>query len=196
MKEEYSSTIINSRLIIFGMNTDGSPIDSSQKQPTSSPVLSQHSQSYSDGNSNSDHGISAVAGCGDSATESASSGPDGDSNSAKDGNKSEMSVLDKTVNDVACDETDLNPRQERTGSENCSVTITSIGGDASCVPQRSSRGVTAEKKGSASGGKESEGAEKGRPHSNSLTKESTGSEVVFYPSLEQCSDLEERLKVS
>ena len=36
----------------------------------------------------------------------------------------------------------------------------------------------------------------GRPHSGSLTKESTGSEVVFYPSLEHCSDLEERLKVS
>ncbi|CAL1545935.1 unnamed protein product, partial [Lymnaea stagnalis] len=34
----------------------------------------------------------------------------------------------------------------------------------------------------------------GRPHSNSLTKESSGSEIVFYPSLETSNDLEERIK--
>lgn len=194
VKEEYSSTIINSRLIIFGMNTDGSPIDASQKQPSSSPVPSQHSQLHSDGNPDSDHGISAVAGCGDSAKESASSGPDGDMNSAKDGNNSETTVMENMEKSTVGEETDLSPRQGRTGSENCSVTITRVGGDASCAPQHSD--VVAGKKGLASSGKESDEVEKGRPHSNSLMKESTGSEVVFYPSLEQCSDLEERLKVS
>lgn len=194
MREEYSSTIINSRLIIFGMNTDGSPIDASQKQPSSSPVPSQHSQLHSDGNPDSDHGISAVAGCGDSAKESASSGPDGDMNGAKGGNNSETTVMENMEKNIVGEETDLNPREGRTGSENCSVTITRVGGDASCAPQHSD--VAAGKKELASGGKENDGAEKGRLHSNSLTKESTGSEVVFYPSLEQCSDLEERLKVS
>lgn len=33
-----------------------------------------------------------------------------------------------------------------------------------------------------------------RKHSNSLTKESSGSEVVFYPDLETAQDLEERLR--
>ncbi|CAC5387200.1 TRAPPC9 [Mytilus coruscus] len=34
----------------------------------------------------------------------------------------------------------------------------------------------------------------GRPHSNSLTKESTGAEVVFFPCIDECPDLEEKLK--
>ncbi|KAK7091615.1 hypothetical protein V1264_009274 [Littorina saxatilis] len=183
VKEEYSNTIINSRLIIFGMNTDGSPLDPKPQQPppsSASSPPSQHSPSHV--SADSGHGASAETSCGDIDSESTRGGPDGDGNSREKNNES-----------VEGDKTDSNPGPSRTGSDGGgSVTITRVGGDASSVSQNGGSGVGSGKKASSSEEKDVGG----RPKSNSLTKESTGSEVVFYPSLEQCADLEERLKVS
>ncbi|CAG2234614.1 TRAPPC9 [Mytilus edulis] len=112
VKEEYSDTLFNSRLIIFGMNRDGSPLSEEDKRKflksgKTSPVHSEDSGVTSD--------LSPTEVC-------------GEVDSTKD---------NKIQND----------------------------------PEIS-----------------------GRPHSNSLTKESTGAEVVFFPCIDECPDLEEKLK--
>lgn len=111
VKEEYSDTLFNSRLIIFGMNRDGSPLTDEDKRRflksgKTSPVHSEDSGVTSD--------LSPTEGCGDA---------------------------DKT-------------KDEKNSNE----------------------------------------VEFSRPHSNSLTKESTGAEVVFFPCVDECLDLEEKLK--
>ncbi|XP_052097237.1 trafficking protein particle complex subunit 9-like [Mytilus californianus] len=112
VKEEYSDTLFNSRLIIFGMNRDGSPLSEEDKRKflksgKTSPVHSEDSGVTSD--------LSPTEVC-------------GEGDCTKD---------NKIQND----------------------------------PEMS-----------------------GRPHSNSLTKESTGAEVVFFPCIDECPDLEEKLK--
>ncbi|KAL8584214.1 hypothetical protein ACOMHN_034900 [Nucella lapillus] len=171
VKEDYSSTIINSRLIIFGMNTDGSPLDPDQQQTTQSS--SSHSQSHSQTDSDPSASEEVVA----KVSEPSDPDPDTGTLREKSGGKSERVTQETKV-------------RERADSDGGSVTISRDSGDAGSIPHEAG-GVGSGVKGSRSGqGKAGEG----RPHSNSLTKESTGSEVVFYPSLDQCFDLEERLK--
>lgn len=110
VKEEYSETLFNSRLIIFGMNRDGSPLSEQDKRKylksgKTSPVHSE------------DSGVTS----------------------------------------------DLSP------------TESSIDGEKTKELKPSTEPET-------------------RPHSNSLTKESTGAEVVFFPCIDDCPDLEEKLK--
>ncbi|KAK6167354.1 hypothetical protein SNE40_021403 [Patella caerulea] len=112
IKDEYANTIYNSRLIVFGMNTDGTPIEK---------------ESEINSNTNSSSG----------------------------------------KEEINCDR-----------------------GNGSVVTDKRNGQINKDNKILDSNHKEIEK----RPHSNSLTKESTGAEVVFYPNLETMTDLEERLR--
>lgn len=132
IKEEYANTLFNSRLIVFGMNKDGSPLSEQQKRRWYAP---------------------------DSELSSSSSSPD----SPTEPNTSNT-IQDDPLGSNCQNDTDSG--------------IMSEGGEETS---------TAEEEGASS-------VTAGRRHSNSLTKDSSGAEVVFYPCLEQSFDLEERLK--
>lgn len=243
VKEEYASTIINSRLIIYGMNTDGSPIEPAQQNngstsPSSSHLsslshISQHSsmidsghETTADGSKSSvsvwsslsdpsgastaaadDHEYlsttSTTIGVGSSVVEMSNSGAGGDrgtnSSCLRDITVSDASEKEGYDKEGGVDCSVSKETRERSGSEACSVTI-NFGKSATASGQRSggggegSTGKSKDIKGSDKEEEEHIQLERGRPHSNSLTKGSKGSEVVFYPNLEHCADLEERLK--
>ncbi|XP_071115106.1 trafficking protein particle complex subunit 9-like [Haliotis cracherodii] len=124
VKEEYANTIFNSRLVVFGMNTDGSPLVEEESKI-------------------------------------------GDNEESKD-------VEEKTVVD------NKDENEGRTSPNNNLKT--------------DPLSTNGEKDTSEKGQKEKPLPNVKRQHSNSLTKESTGAEVVFYPDLEHSADLEDRLK--
>lgn len=132
VKEKYASSIYNSRLLTFGLNKDGSPLDS--EPVTIFPESGDHAMN--DGRSGN---ISKVS----------------DQNSNLETEKEPIDT---------CAIKTVNTEEEKENSKDL------VNSTISCDTGKK------------------------RPHSNSLTKESTGSEVVFYPSFEQCDDLEERLK--
>lgn len=142
IKEEYASSIINSRLIVFGMNTDGSPIDQGKdKYPNEKVEKHEHQNS-----GNGDSSLSLNQNSNASSTRVVS-----------------PSILEPVVEHSEWDNDVFTSSVESTHSTTSETT-------------------TAHKQ------------EERRPHSNSLTKESSGSEIVFYPNLETSLDLEERIK--
>ncbi|XP_076437986.1 trafficking protein particle complex subunit 9-like isoform X2 [Babylonia areolata] len=180
VKEDYSSTIINSRLIIFGMNTDGSPLEVDQPRTAQTPH-STHPRSHGNDTDSDPGGNSEEVGSGDTTTAAA---PRQDVNNSRDAEKSDSTRESETPT------TQASKAMGRTDGDGGAVTILRAGRDAG-GSKAHQEGV-----GSRTGqeGEGRKGGEQRRPHSNSLTKESTGSEVVFYPSTEHCFDLEDRLK--
>ena len=130
VKKEYASTIYNSRLIVFGMNRDGSPFtEPGQEEGNNHQVQDEENKGENVNDSRMEGNRLA------SPTYKHSKSVD------------DYSKLDKSAASVTTSK-----------SAHTNLTPTS------------------------------------RSHSNSLTKESTGAEVVFYPDLEHANDLEERLK--
>ncbi|XP_041361446.1 trafficking protein particle complex subunit 9-like [Gigantopelta aegis] len=135
VKKEYSSTIYNSRLLVFGMNKDGSPLE---EEPAQEKL--DNGEEVKDGGEK--HGDNR-----------------NDSKIVGSGLTDQMNENMKSVAD-----------KSKQGKAAASTTAE--------VVKSGQQHPTATK----------------RSHSNSLTKESTGAEVVFYPDLEHAEDLEERLK--
>ncbi|KAI8776992.1 trafficking protein particle complex subunit 9 [Biomphalaria glabrata] len=155
IKEEYASTIINSRLIVFGMNTDGSPIEKAQVDTNGN----NENGGLIEGNTNCSNPDNCRTKC-----------------SCLNTTKEQDASLTPKVITPNVLET-LDERVERETSDNVFTSPTDTA-------------VTSNRSESFSSLK----TEEKRPHSNSLTKESTGSEIVFYPNLETSGDLEERMK--
>ncbi|XP_005094615.1 trafficking protein particle complex subunit 9 isoform X2 [Aplysia californica] len=141
VKEEYAPTIINSRLVVFGMNTDGSPL------------------------TNETENVEVTSDSDRTDSESVNSAPKDSPQMCSDSaNPSDSSSL---------------PVPERETS--------------SKSPQNSPAELKRNGVKKSSGVANNSSSEK-RSHSNSLTKEGSGAEIVFYPNLDQCADLEERIK--
>lgn len=160
IKEEYSSTIINSRLIVFGMNTDGSPIENEKTD-----------------NRKSSTNVSNSGDC-----ESSSKPCRCDSKSCScSADKKDLPV--SAFNSPVSITTVLEALHEQTetGKIEESVEIFHKSGDErNGTPDSQTINITKQ--------------DEKRTHSNSLTKEGSGAEIVFYPNLETSSDLEDRMK--
>lgn len=148
VKEEYANTLYNSRLIVLGMNRDGTPL--------SEEIDDQSSQERAD---SEDSGVTSDVSPSDSVVEpskpflkESKSDPSSSTTKDRDG---EITFINKN----------LLKKQESSPLYSNSPISTPPG----TPPCR-------------------------RPHSNSLTKESTGAEVLFFPSILDCHDLEEKLK--
>lgn len=139
-KDTYSSTMINSRLIVFGMNIDGSPLTEEQRnkiRDISPPPLTLK--------------IDDNIGVNDKLIEE----------------KLEMNGS----GNVKLSTEHIDPlRSNSVKSENKNLDKNSIN-----VIESSKTSVQ-------------------RTHSNSITNEGAGSEVLFYPSIDNCDDLEEKLR--
>ena len=123
VKEEYASTIINSRLVVYGMNTDGSPLEKDNGDVQENSGIAQDNDKTGVGSD------------------------------AKSDNSSNNAPEIKTTK---------TPKTLSTSKAN------GVGPGL--------------------------GSSERRSHSNSLTKESSGAEVVFYPGVDQSPDLEDRIK--
>ncbi|KAK7475910.1 hypothetical protein BaRGS_00032878 [Batillaria attramentaria] len=200
VKEEYATTIINSRLIIFGMNTDGSPLEKTeqpsddvfQPAPDDSGIKADSEILPAEGDSELEdtevftsvveHSV-GDSGCGDNENNQSESRTTGEQGDGSEGTKR---VSDST-----------NIPDQATSRKSGSVSTPEVGRDRN-LSSANTANLEGKKKDATSGKEAARGGEKlteyQRPHSNSLTKESTGSEVVFYPSVDQCPDLEDRLK--
>lgn len=163
VKEEYSSTIINSRLIVFGMNTDGSPV----------------TENKVDNNANEPEVF-------DDDTHTTQNQSSCDNKLCSGSNK----IINKDPSLAS-----LVVENKRNGSLKPLVEDDKgiISGDDSVNSNSSLDKHNCVKAPEKSSVKSNALVEK-RPHSNSLTKESTGSEIVFYPDLETAGDLESRIK--
>lgn len=205
VKEEYASTIINSRLIIYGMNTDGSPLDEEQGQSPSSETS---------GSEIGDLGVKSQTGLSYEPCLSSSEFCDTDSCGNPTDITAEVKALSEKAKasqvgrDIPLSDHDSGLGIIMEGSETSSMKSSSLSGnDSDSISiglQNLEKDSATGKEGTVKAIKETNGTvsdsngkvvEVRRPHSKSLTKESTGSEVVFYPNIDQCADLEERLRV-
>lgn len=160
VKEEYAGTLYNSRLFVFGMNPDGSPLSDEQKENLASgrKLSPTHSE---------DSGVAADL----SPTEGQDEGTKNDAQTLKN---SSQGNAEKVKNST------LKPESPK--PENPGVIF--------IKPDKSSKADAKNSKDDVKNSKE----DVKRSHSNSLTKESTGSEVVFYPSIDECVDIEEKIR--
>ncbi|KAH9513649.1 Trafficking protein particle complex subunit 9 [Bulinus truncatus] len=148
IKEEYASTIINSRLIVFGMNTDGSPLDRCKVD--------------TNGNNQNDVGVQSNKNCAD--PENCRQTKCSDKQLLQSSSTPSILVSGEENSVGECSDDVFSPSKDSSPTLNVS--------DTQSAPK----------------------LEEKRQHSNSLTKESTGSEIAFYPNLETSGDLEERIK--
>lgn len=160
IKEEYSSTVINSRLVVFGMNTDGSPIEVEKVDQTKSDTIYTTEVKKCERSCNCDsNNCSCVPQVKDSL----------------------LSVSNSRVSVPPV----LEPLHEQAEAGKIEDSVEDLG-KAACGDQNN---LTSDVPSLNLPRQEEK-----RTHSNSLTKESTGAEIVFYPSLETGSDLEDRMK--
>ncbi|XP_069105894.1 trafficking protein particle complex subunit 9-like [Argopecten irradians] len=167
VKEEYATTLFNSRLFVFGMNTDGSPLkeeedvkhEGGEKSSTSSSRSGKSSPVHSE-----DSGVTPDL----SPTETGN-----DCDLTKTDSEGSVDKSTSAISSQVEPTEQLQPVVEQTDS----VSKPSRG-----QSQQSNKSDTFSNVPTL------------RPHSNSLTKESTGAEVLFSPDLDMCSDLEEKIK--
>nr|XP_022294206.1 trafficking protein particle complex subunit 9-like [Crassostrea virginica] len=152
VKEEYASTLFNSRLIVFGMNRDGTPLEEKREDSVTSDHSSQERADSEDSGVTSDISPSEIV-VENKKTQlkETKSDPYGSHSKNREG---EITFIKKPLR-----------KQESSPLYQHSPLSTPPG----TPPLR-------------------------RPHSNSLTKDSTGAEVVFFPNILDCHDLEEKLK--
>lgn len=152
VKEEYASTLFNSRLIVFGMNRDGTPLEEEREDSVTSDHSSQERADSEDSGVTSDISPSEIV-VENKKTQlkETKSDPYGSHSKNREG---EITFIKKPLR-----------KQESSPLYQHSPLSTPPG----TPPLR-------------------------RPHSNSLTKDSTGAEVVFFPNILDCHDLEEKLK--
>ncbi|XP_061177243.1 trafficking protein particle complex subunit 9-like isoform X2 [Saccostrea echinata] len=153
VKEDYASTLFNSRLIVFGMNRNGTPLSEATEDQTNSDRISPGRADSEDSGVTSDisPSESVTEPCKPTLTETKS---DPSSSSTKNSEGKITFVSKKVVK-----------KQESSPLFQSSPISTPPG-----TPVFR------------------------RPHSNSFTKESTGAEVLFFPSILDSQDLEEKLK--
>lgn len=156
VKEEYASTLFNSRLIVFGMNRDGTPLE----EETDDPVISFHSSQ--DKADSEDSGVTSDISPSDNVAlhqkpllKETKSDPYG--SVSKSRSEGKITFVGKK------------PVRKQESSPMTVYQYSPISTPPGTPPLQ-------------------------RPHSNSLTKDSTGAEVLFFPSIQDCSDLEEKLK--
>lgn len=226
VKEEYASTIINSRLIIFGMNTDGSPIEgkddkshpsrSPQQFPTGADVEASRDSVKHQGQGECMSENEAAF----SELKSLVEDMGGDVNNtvierlqsekvSDEGTRQEQYSLNgrNVQRDINLNDCTLSSGQNNSVETNSELLSKKKNGTEAGSQEHtalqddvfdSAQNVESSRVKSVINNKDldTKGSCDKRPHSNSLTKESTGSEVVFYPGIDQCMDLEDRLKVS
>ncbi|OWF53426.1 Trafficking protein particle complex subunit 9 [Mizuhopecten yessoensis] len=195
VKEEYASTLFNSRLFVFGMNTDGSPLSDEEKENCNLETGEKSSSGSSrSGKSSPVHSEDSGVTPDLSPTEAGNdcdltkTDAETDSNVNKPTSAISSRVEQKSAQQQK--QSDLKPESESNVEQNDNENVSKSG--ASNEPPTSqphSNSTKTESNSSAS----SEPATS-RPHSNSLTKESAGAEVLFSPGLQACIDLEEKVK--
>ena len=204
-KEDYGSTVINSRLIVFGLNSDGSPLVN---------------DSPAEGNQGSDAGDANAESQGNSA-ESESSHIDNDKTGSDDGHQSPGSkarspplpsnlALSALPSSRSSSPSPSSPTSQA-ASRDRSGHVTPSEGQPESLKLNAQQDNNNRSKLSANGvaltGRSSPNTmrasspklsrsqiDRGSKQAPNLTKESGGSEVVFYPSLDSCPDVEERIK--
>jgi len=165
-KEEYAASLFNSRLIVYGMNRDGSPLTEEQRERFKPKPVTVS---------------------------------DTDSRGMRNGKTSPVHSEDSGVTpDLSPTDTNIESDSEKMMSHSSSSTKSSEPLDVQNSLLQEEKDLKDKKlKRLQSDGNEKDKTSSiesfSRPHSNSLTKESTGAEVVFYPSVEDCSDLEEKI---
>ncbi|CAG5123434.1 unnamed protein product, partial [Candidula unifasciata] len=160
IKEEYSSTVINSRLLVFGMNTDGSPIEAEKVDQTKSDTIYAAEVKKCEKACNCDsNNCSCLPQTKDVLLSASNSRVSVPSVLEPLPEQTEIGKIEDSAGDVG--------KPDHADQNNLTSDVPSLN-----LPRQ----------------------EEKRTHSNSLTKESTGAEIVFYPSLETGSDLEDRMK--
>ncbi|GFO45747.1 trafficking protein particle complex subunit 9, partial [Plakobranchus ocellatus] len=205
-KEEYASTVINSRLIVFGLNKDGSPLVSNeQKEEEERDIKSEGEvdgkmeMSISLQNDNcgidsepkqSDNNICRLSPPHSKPVSPSSLSPI--SSSSPSPTSAPQSPIKATTSCVMAEEEpsgDLKFSSQSQGDNNnkskpASNGVTKTGRPGSLV-------MTGR---APSPNLPHAQPNKGHRRTQSLPKESGGSEVVFYPSLDSCPDIEEKIK--
>ncbi|XP_033727368.1 trafficking protein particle complex subunit 9-like [Pecten maximus] len=179
VKEEYASTLFNSRLFVFGMNTDGSPLKEEEKQDTGEKTSTSSSRS---GKSSPVH--------------SEDSGVTPDLSPTDVGNDCEITKTDTETelsmnkpSSAISSQVEPKPTEQLQQSD-----LKSIVEQTDNLSKSPSELPTSHPHSNSNKSDVASEVPTSRPHSNSLTKESAGAEVLFSPNLDNCSDLEEKVK--
>lgn len=190
IKEEYSGTIFNSRLIVFGMNRDGTPLqdpnltngdDGSEVSESDDTDGNEPTPKFTIGSITPDTEDDSKVPKESKREVSKTATNTGDSRRVP---LAKAESLDSPSSPENPEASFINGQQDKKSITNSILKVGSNG-----TAESGSSGYSGNKD-VANGGV----PKSGRPHSNSLTKDSRGAEVVFYPSTKQCADLEERLQ--
>ncbi|XP_064597558.1 trafficking protein particle complex subunit 9-like [Liolophura sinensis] len=190
VKEQYSSTIFNSRLIVFGMNRDGTPLQDASLTNGDDDGSEVSESDDTDGNEpTAKFTIGSIT----PDTEDESKVPKENKHEAPKtatNNDSRRVPLAKAES-FDSPSSPENPEGSFINGQHGTKSITDVK-----VKMGSNRTVDTASSGAGARSDMANGgvSKSGRPHSNSLTKDSRGAEVVFYPSTKRCADLEERLQ--
>lgn len=183
-KENYALTLYNSRLIVLGMNRDGSPLSDADRTkfsiksepsgPTSQTRLKNSSPVPS-----IDSGVTPDLSPSEGQIELEQSA---DTKSVDEDNNKSVShplgeIEHENTQNTKNSEKDVQSQENRPENVNSRL-----------ADEKPFSGVTIK-----SSEKNEPKLDK-RPHSNSVNKDSTGSEVVFYPSLETAVDVEDKIQ--
>ena len=187
VKEEYASTLYNSRLIVLGMNRDGTSLNTEENQ-TNDKTLENESSEEKAGDTlifdnvkslDSDHNENSGSG----------------STVTTDSSVEERKLDSPSHSEDSGVTSDVSPTESSSDISDKKLTSSSAkddGGQITFISTKSNR--TSKREQGASPKVNNKVSNLEKINSNSATKESTGSEVVFYPSVDDCSDLEEKIK--
>lgn len=178
-KEQYSDTLYNSKLVVFGMNTDGTEITAEQQQSFDEDASSPPITFKIDTSSNDTNEKTEFTTC---DSNDALTSPDDNSIDSQVFGNVPIDPLRKPVEEIQTilEETENLSDSPKKSFEESSSQITFIRHKTDKIENKNLKSVKQ--------------AALSRNSSNNSVKDLPGSEVVYYPSIDRCDGLEENVR--